>query len=233
MSDGFKIPVWGGTPDPFQPGDHGGDLKPMQYATLGLYAFAAVILPTYERVLLGYGLSVPADPQVMHRAADGWSAVGNGVYAAGRTAQEQHDSVSLAAWQSPDRELYGQNVAQYAMASTSASDSAQSLSWLMRVMANTWTVYIYYHFGSASLTMMNAAKSLLLGPGKGIWAQVEAQARAYDTTQRIIAMRNFVLLHVLGLVVKWGAGWMTDHALTEGLKPEYGAGGPKAGTVEA
>ncbi|MFI9845319.1 hypothetical protein ACIHFD_50435 [Nonomuraea sp. NPDC051941] len=223
MSGGFKIPVPGGTPDPFQPGDEGGDLKRMQYSTLGMYAFAALIFPVFERVVVAYGLSVPSDPQVMHRAADGWSAFGDGVYAAGATAREQHDSVSQASWQAPERELYGQRVAGYAMESDTAADSAHSLSWMLRVLANLWTLYIYLHVGIASLAMATLAKALLAGPGRVYYAW-EALSQAMTAEKRVIELRNFTLRTVLGLALKYGAAWMTERTLTDGLKPQYAAG---------
>lgn len=100
---------------------------------------AVEIFPAFERVVVGYGLSVPSDPQVTHRAADGWSAFGDGVHAAGATAKAQHDSVSAASWQAPARELYGQ-VAGYAMGSDTATGSAHGLSWLLRMLASLWTL---------------------------------------------------------------------------------------------
>ncbi|MEV1169200.1 hypothetical protein [Nonomuraea sp. NPDC049784] len=231
MSGGFKIPVPGGTPDPFQPGDEGGDLKLMQYSTLATYAFAALIFPVFERTVVGYGLSVPADPQVMHRAADGWSAFGDGVYAAGMTTQEQHDSVSSASWQALERELYGQKVTGYAMESNAASDSAHSLSWMLRVVANLWTAYIYLHVGIASLSMATVAKAVLVGPGRVYYAW-EALSEAMNAEKRVIELRNFVLRTVLGLALKYGAVWMTERSLTDGLKPQFAAGRPSTGTAE-
>ncbi|MFI7644120.1 hypothetical protein [Nonomuraea sp. NPDC049400] len=71
MSGGFKVPGSIHTPDPFQPGDEGGDFKAIQYATLAMYAVVTAVFPGVDmRSLVGYGLTVPADPQVMHRAAD-------------------------------------------------------------------------------------------------------------------------------------------------------------------
>ncbi|MET7331693.1 hypothetical protein [Nonomuraea sp. NPDC005650] len=223
---GFKIPVPGGTPDPFQPGDEGGDLKAIQYSTLGMYAFASLIFPVFERVVVSYGLSVPADPQVLHRAADGWSAFGNGVYTAGATAQEQHDSVSTASWQAAERELYGQKMTGYAMESDTAADSAHSLSWLLRVLANLWTLYIYLHLGLASLAMATLARAALVGPGR-VFLKWEALSQAMTAERRVIELRNFTLKTVLGLALKYGAAWMTERSLTDGLKPQYAAGRPQ------
>ncbi|MFI7125736.1 hypothetical protein ACIBQ1_08580 [Nonomuraea sp. NPDC050153] len=223
---GFKIPVPGGTPDPFQPGDEGGDLKKIQYSTLGMYAFASLIFPAFERVVVSYGLSVPADPQVLHRAADGWSAFGNGVYAAGATAQEQHDSVSTASWQAAERELYGQKMTGYAMESDTAADSAHSLSWLLRVLANLWTLYIYLHLGLASLAMVTLARAALVGPGR-LFLKWEALSHAMTAERRVIELRNFTIKTVLGLALKYGAAWMTERSLTDGLKPQYAAGRPQ------
>ncbi|MEU0564959.1 hypothetical protein ABZ297_06130 [Nonomuraea sp. NPDC005983] len=203
----------------------------MQYATLATYALATVVFPVYERVLVGYGLSVPADPPVVHRAADGWSAFGNGVYAAGRTTQEQHGSVSSANWQGPERQLYGQNVADYALASDTASDSAHSLSSILRWLANLWTAYIYLHAGLATLAMTTMLKALFVGPGR-VYATLEAHSQAITAEARVIQLRNFVLQHVLELALKYGAAWMAEHSLTDGLKPQYAAGRPKADTAE-
>ncbi|MEV4580172.1 hypothetical protein AB0K16_43690 [Nonomuraea jabiensis] len=180
----MRYPVPGGTPDPFQPGDQGGDLKLMQYSTLGMYAFAALIFPAFERVVVAYGLSVPSDPQVMHSAADGWSAFGDGVHAAGATAREQHD-----------------------------------LSWLLRVLANLWTLYIYLHLGIASLAMVTLAKAALVGPGR-VYYTWEALSQAMTAEKRVIELRNFTLRTVLGLALKYGAAWMTERTLTDGLKPQ-------------
>ncbi|WP_433435087.1 hypothetical protein [Nonomuraea sp. CA-141351] len=232
MSEGFKIPVPGGTPDPFQPGDQGGDLKQMQYSTLAMYAFSAAFFPGFMRTVVGYGLSVPADPQVMHRAADGWSALANGVYAAGVTAQEQHNGVSSASWQAPERVLYGQKVADYAMESDAASGSAHGLSWLLRVVANLWTAYIYFNLGIASLAAATVVKAMLFGPGR-YYYKFEAKSLEILAEKKLRELQIFVLRTVLGMALKYGSAWMVERSLTDGLKnPQYAAGGTQAGTAE-
>ncbi|MBE1587950.1 hypothetical protein ACFPOI_39370 [Nonomuraea angiospora] len=136
---------------------------------------AVEIFPAFERVVVGYGLSVPSDPQVMHRAADGWSAFGDGVHAAGATAKAQHDSVSAASWQAPARELYGQQVAGYAMGSDTAAGSAHDLSWLLRVLANLFAL------GSMSsrLTPPRAVHSTATRPSAAV-ARPTAAATPFD-----------------------------------------------------
>jgi hypothetical protein len=184
-----------------------------------MYAFAALIFPAFERVVLAYGLSVPSDPQVMHRAADGWSAFGDGVHAAGATAKDQHDSMSPASWQAPARDLCGQQSVGYAMASDTAAGSAHGLSWLLRVLANLWTLYIYLHLGIASLAMATLAKAALVGPGR-VYYTWEALSQAMTAEKRVLELRNFTLRAVLGLALKYGSAWMTERTLTDGLKPQ-------------
>ncbi|WP_326825310.1 hypothetical protein [Streptosporangium sp. NBC_01756] len=216
MSDGFKFPIPGGTPDPYG-SEGGGDLKWMQLATLGEYAFAMAVFPIFQKMFLYYGVTVPSDPQFLHKAADGWSAIGGNVHAAGRSAQEHHDNVSPANWQGLDRQAYGQKVTQFAMGSQDATDSANRLSWILRVLANVWTAWIYYNFANATYMSMIALAGMVSGPGK-IYAGWQARSRAFSVERRILQLRNFVLTSMLQVLMGYGVAWVADHTLTDGLK---------------
>ncbi|MFI7634995.1 hypothetical protein [Nonomuraea sp. NPDC049400] len=183
--------------------------------------------------VVGYGLTVPADPQVMHRAADGWSAFANGVQAAGTTTKEQHDSVSLASWQAPERELYAQKVTSYAMASNAASDSAHSLSFWLRVAANVWTAYIYWHLLFAARGMVSVLKAMLFGPGGRLYEKMRVANQMMVAEQKVHELKKFLFWNGLFTLPKLGALWYAKHSLTDGLKnPQYEAGGTRAGTAE-
>ncbi|MEU4233508.1 hypothetical protein AB0F17_55280 [Nonomuraea sp. NPDC026600] len=189
----------------------------MQLTTLGEYAFAAAILPVMQKSVLKYGLTVPVDPQLLHKAADGWSAVSGNVFASGTSMQEQHDSVSAASWQALDRAAFGEKVTEFAMGSQAAADSAHRLSWILRVLANIWTAWIYLNFANATSTATFALAGALSGGGR-IYAQLQARSVALSIEQRILVLRNEVLWDLFKLLVTCGAAWGYDKILTDGLK---------------
>ncbi|MEO3884648.1 hypothetical protein [Nonomuraea sp. B5E05] len=231
MSDGFKIPVPGGTPSPWQPGDEGGDLKNLQYLTLAMLVFSACVFPHLERTVLTYGLTVPTDPQVVHRAADGWSSFGGGLYAAGRTAQQQHDGVSQANWQAPERELYGERMDGYALASDTASDSARTLSTILRWVANLQTFGIYLSFLAASVGAATAAKSLLMGPGGRLYGRLVMDSVAAGIDGRVRQLQRFLARSAMGVGLAAAGAIAAEFTLTDGLKPSYGAGRQEGGST--
>ncbi|WP_433513166.1 hypothetical protein ACQP2T_57660 [Nonomuraea sp. CA-143628] len=216
MSDGFKLPIPGGTPSPYEPGG-GGDLLWMQLTTLGEYAFAAAILPVMQKAVLHQALTIPVDPQLLHKAADGWSAISGNVSASGESMRDRHDSVSAASWQSMDRAVFGEKVAEFAMGSQAAATSAHRLSLILRVLANVWTVWIYFNFAIATHVAAVALAGLLGGGGR-IYAELEARSAALSIEQRILILRNKVLWELFGLLVACGAAWGYDKTLTDGLK---------------
>ncbi|MBT2231619.1 hypothetical protein [Nonomuraea sp. NEAU-A123] len=216
MSGGFKLPIPGGTPSPYESGG-GGDLLWMQLTTLGEYAFAAAILPVLQKSVLKYGLTVPVDPQLLHKAADGWSAISGNVSASGESMRDQHDSVSAASWQALDRAAFGQKVTEFAMGSQAAADSAHRLSWILRVLANLWTAWIYFNFATATFTAWLALAGALSGGGR-FYAEMQARSVALSIEQRLLVLRNEVLWDLFGLLVACGAAWGYDKILTNGLK---------------
>jgi hypothetical protein len=189
----------------------------MQLTTLGEYAFAASILPVLQKSVLKYGLTVPVDPQLLHKAADGWSAIGGNVSASGESLRDQHDSVSAASWQALDRAAFGQKVTEFAMGSQAAADSAHRLSLILRVLANIWTAWIYFNFAIATSTAWLALAGALGGGGR-IYAEMQARSVALSIEQRLLVLRNEVLWDLFGLLVACGAAWGYDKILTNGLK---------------
>lgn len=231
MSDGFKIPTPGGA-STWQPGDQGGDLRDLQYVTLALAAFIAAVLPVAERSVVSLGLTVPTDPHALHRAADGWSSFGGSVYAAGRTAQQQHDNVSPAGWQAPERDLSGQRMAGYALASDSASSSAQDISTLLRWVANIYTGFIYVAFLVVSACAAATARSLLMGPGGRLYGHLVAKSMVVSHEGRVLQLLN-LLVASTAIFAALGAGALVmKYGLTDGLKPSHGAGRPEGGTAK-
>ncbi|TDD06153.1 hypothetical protein E1292_15900 [Nonomuraea deserti] len=231
MSDGFKIPIPGGTPSPWQPGDEGGDLRNVQYLTLAMLVFSAYVFPHLEKAVLSYGLTVPTDPQLVHRSADGWSSFGGGVHAAGRTAQQQHDSVAQASWQAPERDLYEQRMDSYVLASDTASDSAQTLSTILRWVANIQTASIYLGLLSAAAIAATAAKSLLMGPGGRLYGHLVAKSAAASIEGRVRQLQRFLATAAVSVGLAAAGAVTAEFTLTDGLKLSYGAGRPEGGST--
>lgn len=216
MSDAFKLPIPGGTPSPYEPGG-GGDMRWMQLTALAEYAFAAALLPVMQKWVLKFALTVPADPQLLHKAADGWSAISGSVSASGASMRDQHDSVSAASWQARDRAAFGEKVDEYDTGSQAAANSAHRLSLILRVLANLWTAWIYLNFTSATFTAALALSGTLSGGGR-FYAEWKAQSLALSLEQRILVLGKKVLGELFLLLVACGIAWGYDKTLTDGLK---------------
>ncbi len=216
MSDAFKLPIPGGTPSPYEPGD-GGDLRWMQLTALAEWTFAAVLLPSLQKYVLKYALTIPADPQLLHKAADGWSAISSSVSASGASMRDQHDNVSAASWQAMDRAAFGEKVDEYDTGSQTAANSAHRLALILRVLANLWTAWIYLNFTSATFTAA-LALSGTLGGGGWFYGQWKAQSLALSMEQRIMVLFKKVLWEFFMLLTACGAAWGYDKTLTDGLK---------------
>lgn len=214
MSDGFRIPAPADALDPYESGG-GGDLRWIQWATLGELAFAASLLPSLMRLVLRYGLWVPTDPLLLHRAADGWSAVSDHVQASGQALGERHGAVSPAAWQAPERQTYGAKVAAYETSSQQAAGSADTLSWILRLMANCATAGMYLEFAIATGLSSMALTAALGGPSR-IFAQWQARAAAAGMDQRLM-LRKLVVDQALTVLVGAGVAWVGNETLTDGL----------------
>ncbi|MEU8150799.1 hypothetical protein [Nonomuraea sp. NPDC048901] len=189
----------------------------MQLTTLGEYAFCAAILPVMQRSVLHHALTLPADPQLLHRAADGWSAISGKVSASGESMRDRHDGVSAASWQALDRAAFGQKVEEFAMGSQDAANSAHRLSLILRILANVWTAWIYFNFVAATSSAALTVAGMLGGSGR-IYAELKARSVALSIEERILVLRKQVLWKLVKLLVVYGAAWGYDKALTDGLK---------------
>ncbi|MEU7835752.1 hypothetical protein [Nonomuraea sp. NPDC049129] len=189
----------------------------MQLTTLGEYAFCAAILPVMQRSVLHHALTLPADPQLLHRAADGWSAISGKVSASGESMRDRHDGVSAASWQALDRAAFGQKVEEFAMGSQDAANSAHRLSLILRILANIWTAWIYFNFVAATSSAALTVAGMLGGSGR-IYAELKARSVALSIEERILVLRKQVLWKLVKLLVVYGAAWGYDKALTDGLK---------------
>ncbi|MFG1962577.1 hypothetical protein [Nonomuraea sp. NPDC049028] len=190
----------------------------MQLTALGEYTFAAAILPVLYRSVLLQGLTMPADPQLLHRAADGWSAISGNVSASGESMRDRHDSVSAASWQALDRAAFGQKVDEFAMGSQTAATSAHRLSLILRILANIWTAWIYWNLYAATHSAALAVAALFGGASGRIYTYLEARSVALSVEQELLFLRNNVLWKCFELLVACGAAWGYDKVLTDGLK---------------
>ncbi|MGN9845675.1 hypothetical protein ACTMTI_46895 [Nonomuraea sp. H19] len=180
-------------------------------------AFTATLLPSTWGTVLKYALWVPADPLLLHRAADGWSAVAGNVQASGQVLGEQHNSMSPASWQAPVRQAYGEKVAAFGTGSQEAADSAGTLSWLLRVIANLMTASLYLSFTIATWLASMALTATLGGPSR-LFAELQARSVAAWLDRRLLMLRKLVVDQALQLLLSAGIAWVAGKTLTDGLK---------------
>ncbi|MEU7862196.1 hypothetical protein [Nonomuraea sp. NPDC049141] len=212
-----KVPVPGGTPSPYESGG-GGDLRWMQLTTLSEYAFANAIFPVLQNAVLTYGLTMYADPQLLHRASDGWGAVSSNLSASGQSMQDEHDSVPAVSWQALDRAAFGQKVSEYATDSQAGAHSASFLSVILRLLADALTVWIYFSFTFASSLAMLALSGAFTGGGGKIFEIWRAHSMAVTIETRFLMLRRLLAVDLFALLVECGVAFGYDKIMTDGLK---------------
>ncbi|TDE55772.1 hypothetical protein E1295_13265 [Nonomuraea mesophila] len=195
-----------------------------------MLTFSAAVFPGLRHTVLSYGLTLPTDPQRVHKAADGWSALGEGVYTAGRTAQQQHDTVPQGNWQAPERELYGERIGTYRVASDTAADSARDVSTILRWVANIQTVGQYLHFAQAAILSAITMRSLLMGPGGHMYGQLQAYSAGRSIEHGTQRLKDLLVTAGAGLGLATAGAIAAEITLTDGLKPSDGAARHAAAT---
>ncbi|MFI7643097.1 hypothetical protein [Nonomuraea sp. NPDC049400] len=227
MSDGFKMPVPGETPDPSEPGGDGPTTgwRVLQEATLAMLGISMVAFPgAVVPVLLGVLRTYPGNPQLLFKAAEGWSRLGDSTYAAGHAVQKNYDRVSQATWHAQDRAAYGERVAGISLSSVEGQISAARLSNVVRWLGNIKAAWFEFAFAVAAYLVVLAA----VGGGTNPHAVMRAAAARsrFDVRSKMLTQAVTAVISTLASAgAAWGyKSWATD-GLGGGYDDYYSSGG--------